>query len=188
MANTQPAVPSNKIITGEGRILFPAVFEPKENDRGELRYSLCFLIPKGDTATIAKINAAVDAMKVDPKNVATWGSKWLDSFKHPLRDGDNARDTDARPEWAGHYFINAGSKMRPGVVDVSVQKIIDPEEIYSGVYGRVSITLSAYNVDGGRGINCYLNNVQKTKDGERLAGGASAEEDFGPVADDDFLK
>ena len=30
-----------------------------------------------------------------------------------------------------------------------------------------------------KGIACGLNNLQKLEDGERLAGGSSAEEDFG---------
>lgn len=60
-------------------------------------------------------------------------------------------------------------------------------EIYSGVYGRVSISFYAFNSNGNKGIACGLNNLQKIKDGEPLGGHTSAEADFASLADDDFL-
>ncbi|BFL15915.1 hypothetical protein K190097F3_14160 [Enterocloster clostridioformis] len=58
--------------------------------------------------------------------------------------------------------------------------------MYSGVYGRASISFYAFNSSGNRGIACSLNNLQKIADGEPLGGKSRAEDDF---ADDeeDFL-
>ena len=43
------------------------------------------------------------------------------------------------------YFINANSATAPGIVDADRQEIIDRSEVYSGVYGRASINLYAFN-------------------------------------------
>ena len=137
---------------------------------------------------MAKINGVVDKFKTDAKAVTIWGSKFLASFKTPLRDGDTERDTGKYPEYKGHYFINANTYNRPGVVDAQKNDIIDKSELYSGCYGRVSIIPAAYNVDGNKGIKFYLNNVQKLAEGEPLggAGSSNAADDFTAV-EDDFL-
>ena len=59
--------------------------------------------------------------------------------------------------------------------------------VYSGVYGRASISFYAFNSSGNKGIACGLNNLQKIRDGEPLGGKASAESDFASDEDDDFL-
>jgi hypothetical protein len=46
------------------------------------------------------------------------------------------------------------------------------------MYGRVTVRFYGYNTAGKRGVGCGLGNVLKTRDGEALAGGASAEMDF----------
>ena len=56
--------------------------------------------------------------------------------------------------------------------------IIDPNEFYSGCYGRASVTFYPYNASGNKGIACGLNNVQKQEEGDRLGGGTSAAADF----------
>ena len=58
---------------------------------------------------------------------------------------------------------------------------------YSGVYGRASINLYAFNSNGNKGIACGLNNLQKIRDGEPLGGKSRAEDDFASEEEDDFL-
>ena len=60
-------------------------------------------------------------------------------------------------------------------------------EVYSGVYGRASINLYAFNSNGNKGIACGLNNLQLIRPGEPLGGKASAEADFATDDDEDFL-
>ena len=67
------------------------------------------------------------------------------------------------------------------------QKAKTRSEVYSGVYGRASINLYAFNSNGNKGIACGLNNLQLIRAGEPLGGKASAEADFATDADDDFL-
>ena len=75
----------------------------------------------------------------------------------------------------------------PGIVDADRNPIIDRSEMYSGVKGRASINLYAYNVNGNRGIACGLNNLQKISDGTPLGGKSRAEDDFATEDDEDFL-
>ena len=100
----------------------------------------------------------------------------LDTIKNPLRDGDRERpDDDA---YANSFFLNANSATPPGVVDADRNEILTRSEVYSGVYGRASISFYAFNSNGNRGVACGLNNLQKLRDGAPLGGRARAEDDF----------
>jgi hypothetical protein len=169
---------ATKVVTGVCRLSYLHAFEPQAiEDGAEKKYSVSVLIPKKDKETIKKINAAIEAAKKEGATKLGKGGK----LKLPLRDGDEERPDDEA--YQGHYFISATSKQKPGVVDKDLNKIIDPEELYSGCYGRVSINFFAFNTSGNKGIGAGLNNIQKVKDGEPLAGRASAEEDFGDDLD-----
>ena len=173
-----------KFITGKTRLSFTQnLFTPDEKGS----YSLLMLIPKTDTATVNAIKASIEAYKTNPKAVEVWKSKFLASFKTPLRDGDTDRDTEKNPEYKGHYFVNANTYNKPGVVDAQKNEILDKKEVYSGCYGRASLVPAAFNVDGNKGIKFYLNNVQKMADGEPLGGAVSRPEDDFTSVDDDFL-
>ncbi len=178
------AAGSTRFVTGKVRLAWAQVFEPNEHGK----YQVTVLVPKSDKETIAKLEKAIEAVKALPKSARTWGGKYLASFKIPMRDGDTEVDTELKPEYKGHYFFSAATKMKPDVVDTSLNAILDKSAVYSGCYVRISVNLSSYSVDGGRGINAYLQNVQKLADGEPLgSGGSKASDDFEAV-DDDFLK
>ena len=72
-------------------------------------------------------------------------------------------------------------------MDADRNPILKRNEVYSGVYGRASITLYAFNRNGNCGIACGLNNLQKISDGNPLGGKSRAEDDFNTNDDDDFL-
>lgn len=55
---------------------------------------------------------------------------------------------------------------------------LSPADIYSGMYGRVTVRFFGYSNSGNKGIGCGLGNVLKTRDGEPLSGQASAASDF----------
>lgn len=109
----------------------------------------------------------------------------LSVLKTPLRDGDAERPDDE--VYRNSYFINANSATAPGIVDADRNQIIDRSEMYSGVKGRASINLYAFNSNGNKGIACGLNNLQKIADGTPLGGKSRAEDDFATADDEDFL-
>ena len=184
--NTNPM----KVVTGVNtRWSYVNAWEPKSINGGAPKYSVSLIIPKSDTKTVAKIKAAIDAAYKDGEAKLKGNSRTvppLSAIKTPLRDGDIERPDDAA--YAGSYFLNANSGTAPGIVDADCQPILERSEIYSGVYGRASISFYAFNSNGNRGIACSLNNLQKIRDGEHLGGKASAEDDFAmDDDDDDFL-
>lgn len=178
-----------KVITGpETRWSYANVWDAKSINGGAPKFSVSLIIPKSDTKTVEKIKAAIRAAYEEGQSKLKGNGKSvpaLSVIKTPLRDGDTERPDD--PAYAGSYFINANSSAAPGIVDADRQPILDRSEVYSGVYGRASISLYAFNSNGNRGIACGLNNLQKIKDGEPLGGKSRAEDDFATEADDDFL-
>lgn len=178
-----------KVITGVNtRWSYANVWDAKSINGGAPKFSVSLIIPKSDTATVAKVKAAIEAayqegqakLKGNGKSVPP-----LAAIKNPLRDGDIERPDDEA--YANSYFINANSSSAPGIVDADRQPILERSEVYSGVYGRASINLYAFNSNGNKGIACGLNNLQKIRDGEPLGGKSRAEDDFASDDDDEFL-
>lgn len=178
-----------KVITGpDTRWSYANVWEAKSINGGAPKFSVSLIIPKSDTKTVAKIKAAIQAAYEEGASKLKGNSKSvpaLSAIKTPLRDGDIERPDD--PAYAGAYFINANSATAPGIVDADRNPVLTRSEVYSGVYGRASITLYAFNSNGNRGIACGLNNLQLIRAGEPLGGKASAESDFASDEDEDFL-
>ena len=190
MANQSKHVNPMKVITGKDtRWSYANVWEPKSINGSTPKFSVSLIIPKTDVATVKKIKAAIEAAYHEGEAKLKGTSKSvpaLSLIKTPLRDGDTERPDD--PNYAGAYFVNANSATAPGIVDADCQPILTRSEVYSGVYGRASISFYAFNSNGNRGIACGLNNLQKLRDGEPLGGRVSAESDFSDEDDDeDFL-
>ena len=180
---------ATKVITGVNtRWSYANVWEAKAMEGGKPKFSVSLIIPKSDTVTVGKIKAAIDEAYRDGQSKLKGNGKSvpaLSTLRNPLRDGDLERPDD--PAYANAYFVNANSTTAPGIVDAAKNQIIDKSEVYSGCYGRASISFYAYNANGNKGIACGLNNLQKIKDGEPLGGKASAESDFATEDDEDFL-
>lgn len=180
---------ATKVITGANtRWSYANVWEPKAMESGKPKFSVSLIIPKSDSVTVGKIRAAIEEAYRDGQSKLKGNGKSvpaLSTLRTPLRDGDLERPDD--PAYASSYFVNANSASAPGVVDANRNEILDKSAVYSGCYGRASISFYAFNANGNRGIACGLNNLQKIRDGEPLGGKASAESDFATEPDEDFL-
>lgn len=176
---------STKVITGKVRFSYVNIFKSRAFQSGQdAKYSVCLLIPKDDKATVNKIRAAIEEA-IQEGIASKWGGKKPGNLKLPLRDGDDER-ADEAPEYEGMFFLNANSTQKPGIVDKDLNEILDPDEVYSGSWGRASINFYPFNTNGNKGVGVGLNNIQKLKDDERLgAARASAETDFGDGYEDD---
>ena len=147
-----------KVITGpDTRWSYANVWEPKSVNGGTPKYSVSLIVPKSDTKPYTKIQAAIEA-----------------AYK----------EGEAKLRGNGK---NANANSAPGIVDADCNPIMTRSEVYSGVYGRASISFYAFNSSGNKSIACGLNNLQKIRDGEPLGGKASAESDFATDDDEDFL-
>lgn len=169
-----------KVIGGPARLSYTHVFAKYAPEGGaDGKYMTNILIPKTEKKTIAAIEAAIEAAKEQAVK-SKWGGKLPKKLDTPLRDGDEKEDEI----YHDHYYLNAKSNTRPGVVDKQGNPIMDEEEIYSGVWCYFSISFYGYDVSGNRGVACGLNNLKKYKDDDRLGGRASADSDFSDFEDD----
>lgn len=180
-----------KLVTPKGRVSFPTLFTPKstgKNGSGEPQYSIQLLLKKGDAEAEKFVKELRAAMTL------AVNTKWPEEAKRPkklasaLKDGDTWEGEDGflkkdkYAEVAGCWVINANNKKRkPKVVDQDVSEILDPEEVYSGCYGRISFQVYAYDNEK-KGVGFSLQNFQKMGDGERFGGaGSDPKDDFGAV-------
>lgn len=171
-----------KVVTGEVRFSFVHLTKPYAKQPGaEEKYSVTILVPKSDFATKQRIDSAIQAA-IQEGTPTKWNGVKPPVVATPIYDGDGVRPSDGMPfgdECKGHWVFTASSKTAPEIIDAQKNPIINQSEIYSGMYGRVSVRFFAYNSNGRKGIGAGLGNVQKLRDGEVLGGGrASAQDDF----------
>jgi hypothetical protein len=163
---------------------FEHIWAPKAVQEGQdAKYSATILIPKTDKETLAKINGAIAT-----EQAIGWpNGKLPPGFKKPLKDGDGMVDKNGvqRKETVGCYVINASSKTKPGIVNAAREDVLDKNEVYSGCFCRFQLAFQPYNLSSSKGIGCYLNNIQKIKDGESLAGREKASDAFDEYSDND---
>lgn len=173
-----------KVLTGEVRLSYAYLTTPRAVQQGqEAKYSVTLLIPKTDTATKANIDSSIEAAAQDAQG-KQWNGIRPPVLPVPIHDGDGVREngTPFGPECRGCWVMPASTKNKPQVVhqsDVSTE--LAPQDIYSGMYARVTVNFFGYLNAGKKGVGCGLGNVMKTRDGEPLAGGASAASDFAEV-------
>ena len=180
MATNSTSTPTTaplKVVTGVVRGSYVNVFKPRLNElNGKEEYSMTILIPKEDTETLGKLRRAMHAAIQ-----AKWPNKVPSGVQNPLHDGDGEKPNGGEygEECAGHWVMNVKSNRRPGIIDVDMNDVLDPDEFVSGDYCRVSINAYAYD-NMRRGVAFGLNNIQVVERGDPLGGNnTSAQEDFG---------
>lgn len=173
------------VTTGEARLSYVHLFKPHAQQPGaEEKYSCTVLVPKSDTATKARIDAAIEAAKQKGIN-GKWNGVCPPIVPDPVYDGDGVRPSDGLPfgpECKGHWVFTASAKVDypPEVVDQNGNPMINQSEMYSGVYAMVNVEFYPYLFGGKKGIGCGLGPVKKVRDGEALGGSApTAAQAFG---------
>ena len=189
------AINPSKVIIGTPKLparssfMFCRVLKEPEEGEGGARGTCAILFPKKDKKMYAKVEKAL---------VAAGKKKFGDKFKlggrkylSPLRDGDElAEDEDysVGPEAKGMWFLSTSCYKVPQLVDKSGQRVIDPEAVeemmVSGNYFLFSVTMKAFDNES-KGVRAELSNLMFIKEGDRLDGSASAEDDFADYAMDD---
>lgn len=177
---------ATKCLTGEVRLSYAHLSQPYANPRqpgAEPKYTVTLLIPKTDASTYNDLTASFEAAAREAVN-KKWGGVRPPQIAPIIHDGDGVR-SDGTPygdECKGCWVLTASTKQTPQVVDISnINCKLAPQDIYSGMYARVTINFFGYNTAGKKGVGCGLGNVMKTRDGEPLSGGASAASDFAGV-------
>lgn len=173
----------NELVTGECRLSYCNLLEARAiNNVGAPQYSVKILIPKTDTATLQAMAKARDYARQagvtdGKKPFATFSAAKLATMNVSLKDGDIYFPDN--PECAGHWVLNAKTPQDkpPGVLNEKKERVTNPTDIYSGMYGKVHIQLYPYDTAGNAGIGVSLQNVMKTRDGDPLGGSRKKAED-----------
>lgn len=170
-----------RCITGPVRLSYVFVDKPKKQKNGELKYQVAAIVDPDDTKTVKAIKAAISAAREDGVS-RLWGGKLPKKYVSPLKLGDDKEEVTE--EYEGMLYFNATSKNKPGLVKRN-GKECDEGDIYSGCIARLDINCYPFNVDGNIGVGVGLNNIMFVKDGERLAGSASASTAFADYFEED---
>jgi len=190
------ATQSAKVVVRNARLSYFNGWHPtKMKDSDKEKYNSAILIAK-DNPVVAEIKKILDDMSEEAKkdNGGKLPGTTKNPWHNPLNDGDVDKPGDEN--YAGMYYLNAKSDTKPGIVsttkdaDGRYKAITDESEVYSGCYAHVSLSFFRFGKKGDMnfGIGVGLNNIMKVRDGEPLAGKASAQEDFeNVVVEDDEL-
>lgn len=171
-----------KLRIGPVRFSYANVHEAKQiNNQGDPKFSCTALIPKLDTKQVAEVEKAINEAYAE--GVATlWGGKVdtrkIPNFKWAIHDGELEKPDI--PEYDGMMFVNASNKQRPGILvrsEGNNHPLTNLEDFYSGCWGYMTVSFFAFD-NISKGVGCSLQNILKTKDGEKLTARASADEDF----------
>jgi hypothetical protein len=182
---------STKLITPEAMLSYPHLGQPQPaRGNQKPKYSATLIFPKG-TNLAAMLAAAIEAatekfgatMKVGGKSISIADALAGNVLRTPFRT-----DVLAKGYPEGSTFINIRSDNKPGVVynyaapgsqkpavvaDADIKKVF-----YPGAIVRASVSAFGYEAEGNKGISFGLNNVQFLRDGERIDGRVSAEDEF----------
>ena len=158
---------------------------PFNNPTGDPKFSCTILVPKTNTEAKAAIDAAI-VQAIEAGVSKAWSGVRPPQPNICVHDGDGVKPSDGSPygeECKGMWVFTASAKQDrpPFVVDGQVQKIIDPTQVYSGMWANVNVNFFAYNSAGKKGIGCGLNGVQKVRDDTPLSGQVTAEEAFSAI-------
>ena len=139
------------ITVNNVRLSYVNLFQPKtpfNNPQGDPKYSVTILVPKSNAAAMEAVNQ--DIIKaIEAGVISKWGGVRPPQPAICVHDGDGPRPSDGSAfgeECRGCWVFTASSKQAPFVVDAQVQPIIDPTQVYSGMWANVNVTFFAYHV------------------------------------------
>lgn len=163
---------NQRVVLSNVRFSFVNLLKPRAAKAGsDPKYSVTILLPKLDLAGKQRLDAAVEAAIQAGIN-GKWGGVRPAQPNIPIHDGDGLRPGGEPfgPECKGHWVFTASANANypPQVVGSDLQPILNAADIYSGMYGNVSIRTFPYFAVVTKGVGLGLEAVQKTRDGEPL--------------------
>lgn len=148
-------------------------------------YSCVILLPKSDAVAKKALDEAVEQAKQFGAS-SKWAGKIPSFLNIPIHDGDGQkpRGGEYGEECRGMWVINAKANLDhpPFIVDGRLQPILNPADVYSGMWANVSLSLYPFAASGNNGVGVGINGLQKTRDDAPLGGGVvTAEMAFGVI-------
>jgi len=181
------------IVTPEGRLRWLNLYTSKlAYDQVRMVHTATLLISKGTDLSVfenAREKVALAAFKKVPANLR----KVLGGQKPILKDGDEyyaSKEADKKEmykEYQGCWYLNVEAPEDDGLSLYMPDQtmVVDPAELYDGIYGRLFIRINCYQSKPRKGYagssecSVGLKGLIKTRDGEVLTATAST-----PLTDD----
>jgi hypothetical protein len=159
------------------RISYPTLFTPKQvAGQGEPKYSAAFIIDNNNPGLKKLLALRDEVVKTAyPTGKIPSGFKGL-----PLYAGEDKHP--GNEDYAGCHLLNSSNKNKPVVVDQQMNKVLDPAQVYPGMFVNVAVSVYCYNQTLSKGVTCGLEAVQLVRDGERLDNRPNVNELFSPIA------
>lgn len=172
-----------------GILSYPKLAEKVAFEKNDPAFSTTVLIPKEDTETIAKVEAAIRAAiekDVNGKKKAYMQVPAV--LPKLLKDGDEKLDKDGnqRPEFAGMWFLNVSNKYDDSItlankmVQVTDKKVIK-DSFVGGLEADVYVDFWTYQYSGRKGVSTKLLGANLTGHGEPFGGSSDVADMFGIV-------
>lgn len=189
---TAKKVNPTNFITDEVTFSYVNLFEPKVNQSGDLKYSVCILLDMSNKKEKKRWDAAINAAIEGGIQKGKFTANQRPILKMPIRNGSEELATEVKKglEYKDRWFINANANPSspPGITKPNngiAVPITDPLEFYSGCKGRAIISFYPYSSNGSKGVAVGINGVYKTKEGDRLDGRVDAVSVFNQFAEAD---
>jgi len=169
------------IITPYATLSFAHLFTPRPRaEGGEPVYSCSLLFSKTDQQT-----PEYKALQVACMNLAKerFPGMQVRNLRLPFRDA---------AEKAGQYqgyepgvmYVSPWSKLKPGIVDIRLQDVLDPAEVWAGQTVRAYLSPFAWTNSGKSGVSFGLQHIQIVKkDMPRIDGRLPANKAFSALED-----
>lgn len=160
---------SETTVTGAVRLSWPRLAKLEQRPGTQrATVSTAVLIPKTDTDTLSKLEAAVNAAIAE-----RWPAGAPAGLRMPLKDGDQR--ASQYPEQASHMIMNVSSNRLVPVVGrdnlpLSAEQMAS--DVYGGQNARVAVGAYSYDRNGNRGVSFGLRMVQILGGGDAFGGGA----------------
>lgn len=178
-------------VTDEVTFSYVSLFEPKPNQSGALKYSVCILLDKANKVEKKRWDEAIEAAILMGVAKGKFTANQRPILKLPIRNGCEELATEVKKglEYSQRWFINANANpdSPPGVTKPQGGRavpITDPLEFYSGCKGKAIISFYPFSSTGSKGVAVGINGVYKTGDGDRLDGRVDAVSVFNQFAEE----
>jgi hypothetical protein len=160
---------------------FPHLFTPEPRSEGSEPVYSCVLLfaPEAQKSDEYKaMQAAVAALAAEKfPNVP------IKNILLPFKDAGQKTYSGYEP---GMSYISPWSKSKPGIVDVRLQDVLDPAEVWAGQLVRAHLAPFSWTNSGKRGISFGLQHLQLIKrDAPRIDGRTPAKRAFTAVEEEE---
>lgn len=186
------------IVTGVVRLAYPNLYKPRPNNMDTSKpdeYGVVVLFPKENHQYQPDAESEIKDFQLFMKSVAVakWGAN-PGKVSYALKDGDVETNNDGDPRHPGYWYLRcnaacqypSGDKFQPIVLDG--QKKLMTEGGKSGDWGRVVMSVFAYENAGKRGVSTRLIEVQFLYEGDRIGSEIVAGSGFDEVPDAHKIK